>query len=55
MKRVIVFFSILIIVSGMSFALSFTKLPSSIQPGNMFLSAGFNSGSANYSFSGYGG
>jgi len=44
MKRVIIFFCILIIVSGMSFALDLFSGPSFIQPGNVFISVGYNSG-----------
>ena len=50
MKRVIIFFCILIIVSGMSFAIDFTSFPSSIQPGNMFISGSFDMGNAELSF-----
>jgi hypothetical protein len=44
MKRVIIFFCILIIVSGMSFSMNLFSGPSAVQPGNFFISVGYNWG-----------
>jgi len=49
MKKAILFFCFLIIVSGMSFAVDFTHGPESVQSGNILLSGGLAMGGGSFS------
>jgi len=55
MKKSILFFCFLIIVSGMSFAADFTQGPDCLQSGDILLSGGIAVGSGSFSGSGWGG
>jgi hypothetical protein len=46
MKKAILFFCVLIIVSGISFAADFTQGPACVKPGSFLLSGGFDLGYA---------
>jgi hypothetical protein len=48
MKKAILFFCILIIVSGMSFAVDFTQGPDCLQPGDILISGGIAVGSGSF-------
>jgi len=50
MKKAVLFFCILIIASGMSFAVDFTQGPDSVRPGNILINGGVNIGNASASY-----
>ena len=50
MKKVILFFCILAIASGMGFAVDFTQGPESVWPGDILISGGFSMGSTSGSY-----
>jgi len=52
MKKVILFFCVLIVVSGISFAADFSHGPACVKPGSFLLSGGFDLGNATLYFFG---